>query len=60
MPPPTLNSEEPFNLRPVDSRDVPKVGHIWVMVGEDGLGSGFDVAHPYEACGAEGELYAEV
>lgn len=31
-----------------------------MVVGEDGLGAGFDVAHPYEACGPEGELYAEV
>jgi hypothetical protein len=44
----------------VDSRDVTEVGHVGVMVGEDGLGTGFDVAHPCEACRAEGELYAEV
>jgi len=31
-----------------------------MVVGEDGLGAGFDVAHPSEACGPEGELYAEV
>ena len=31
-----------------------------MVVGEDGLGAWFDVAHPGEACGAEGELYAEV
>lgn len=38
----------------------PEVGYVGVVVGEDGLGAGFDVAHPCEACGAEGELYAEV
>lgn len=37
----------------------PEVGYVGVVLGEDGLWAGFDVAHPSEACGAEGELYAE-